>query len=278
MKIKLINNSLNIIVVFLSIISLKANADNKIIAKNGDTLLKLSKQYGVPLKELLYKNNFNDANKIIAGETIVIPTRKNNRNGLKYIVKKGDTLYSISMRYNVKIKDIISINNLETDSILKPNQIILLPERSFAKVDNRKKNIKLASKKIFYHQVSNGETLSDIALIHDIPKEEIISLNNLGDYTEINLNTKLKIRKNTSIQWLKYQAIKINWSDWRYLAGSYITKAKNKDNRSFFLAVNCDKRALNNTLKNSNWANWYSPKIDFEFKLISDFCDQSFNL
>ena len=278
MKIKLINNSLNIIVVFLSIISLKANADNKIIAKNGDTLLKLSKQYGVPLKELLYKNNFNDANKIIDGETIVIPTRKNNRNGLKYIVKKGDTLYSISMRYNVKIKDIISINNLETDSILKPNQIILLPERSFAKVDNRKKNIKLASKKIFYHQVSNGETLSDIALIHDIPIEEIISLNNLTDLQGINLKTKLKIRKNTSIQWIKYKAIKINWSDWSYLSGSYITKAKNTDNRSFFLAVNCEKRALNNTLKNSNWTNWYSPKVDFEFKLIDDFCEKSFNL
>ena len=63
----------------LSIFTLEVTAETKIIAKSGDNLLKISKQYGVPLKELMYKNNFNDAAKIIEGEVIVIPLRKNSK-------------------------------------------------------------------------------------------------------------------------------------------------------------------------------------------------------
>ena len=50
-----------------------------------------------------------------------------------------------------------------------------------------------------------------------------------------------------------------------------------KKNKAFYLALTCKKRALNNTLNNSYWTNWYFPQTDFEFKLINDFCDQDFN-
>ena len=66
----------------------------------------------------------------------------------------------------------------------------------------------------------------------------------------------------------------INWSDWRYLDGNYITIAKNKKNKSFYLAISCEKRALNNTFKNSNWTSWNFPENEFELKLTQDFCDQ----
>ena len=87
--------------------------------------------------------------------------------------------------------------------------------------------------------------------------------------------TKLKLREPTTSKWLNYGILKISWSDWRYLDGNYITKAKNKNNKSFYLAINCTKRTLNNTLNTSYWTNWYFPEIDFEFKLINDFCDQN---
>ena len=107
------------ILFFLLIFIIKANAETKIIAKDGDTLLKLSKQYEVPLKELMYKNNFNDASKLIEGEVILIPDKgidkyKNNKY-LTYKVIEGDTLYKIARDYNINLKDIISINNLSND-------------------------------------------------------------------------------------------------------------------------------------------------------------------
>ena len=70
----------------------------------------------------------------------------------------------------------------------------------------------------------------------------------------------------------------INWSDWRYLDGNYLTKAKNIKNKPFYFAINCERRVLNNTLKNFHWTSWYFPKSDFEFKLIDDFCDQDFKI
>ena len=80
-QIKMIISSFYIynIIFLLSIFTLKVKAETKIIAKSGDTLIEISKQYGVPLKELMYKNNFNDATKIIEGEVIVIPHKDINK-------------------------------------------------------------------------------------------------------------------------------------------------------------------------------------------------------
>ena len=273
---------LNSIIFFLSIFTLKVNAETTIIAKSGDTLLKISKQYGVPLKELMYKNNLNDATRIIEGKAIVIPL-KNKEKDYKadnpiYKVVEGDTLYKIARNYNVNLQDIIDLNNLGNNSFLELGQIILLPKGAINKKVIIKKNIKLASKKVFYHQTSKSEDLSIISEIHKITKEEINILNNLNNNEKINPNIKLKIRESKPSKWLKYGSLMINWSDWTYLDGNYIAQAKTKKNKSFYLALNCKKRTLNNTLNNSYWTSWYFPDNDFEFKLINDFCDQDFKI
>ena len=273
---------LNSIIFFLSIFTLKVNAETTIIAKSGDTLLKISKQYGVPLKELMYKNNLNDATRIIEGKAIVIPL-KNKEKDFKadnpiYKVVEGDTLYKIARNYNVNLQDIIDLNNLGNNSFLELGQIILLPKGAINKKVIIKKNIKLASKKVFYHQTSKSEDLSIISEIHKITKEEINILNNLNNTEKINPNIKLKIRESKPSKWLKYGSLMINWSDWTYLDGNYIAQAKTKKNKSFYLALNCKKRTLNNTLNNSYWTSWYFPDNDFEFKLINDFCDQDFKI
>ncbi len=272
---------IKIIIFILSIFTLKVNAETKIVAKSGDTLLKISKQYGVPIKELMYKNNFNDATKIIEGETIVIPSKdinKYKKNGnLTYKVKEGDTLYKIARDYNLSLKDIISINNLSNNSYLKLNQIILLPKASNYKEVINIENIKVANRKVFYHQTSKEEDLSTIAITHKIPIEEIKTLNKLNNPIKIKPNVKLKLREHKPSKWLQYGSLMINWSDWTYFDGNYIARAKTKKNTSFYLALSCEKRALNNTLTNSDWTSWYFPKTDFEFKLVNDFCDKDFN-
>ena len=127
---------------FLPFSILQVNAETKIVAKEGDTLFKLSKQYGISLKELMHKNYINDANKILAGEIIIIPKNKNETKGesLIYKVIEGDTLYKIARHHNINVKDIIAINNLDKDSFLKPNQTILIPNpANYKKVFDQKK-------------------------------------------------------------------------------------------------------------------------------------------
>ena len=268
------------IIFFLSIFILELNAETTIIGKEGDTLFNLSKQYKIPLKELMHKNNFNDANRLLEGEVVIIPLKnndeKNNRHTYKVI--EGDTLYKIARDHNVNVKDIISINKLSDLSFIKPNQIILLPNGAINKVLANEKDIPLLSRKVFYHQTSKSQELSEIAKIHNVSKEEIIALNKLNNLVKVNAHTKLKIRKSDSLKWLKYGSLTIDWSEWRYLDGNYITQVKNKKNKSFYIAISCKKRALNNTLKNSYWTSWYFPKSDFEFKLINDFCTKDFDI
>ena len=138
---------INTIIYSLSILTLNVNAETKIIAKSGDTLLKISKQYGISLKELMYKNNFNDATRIVEGKTIVIPLKSNyediKADNLTYKVVEGDTLYKIARDFNVKLKDIIAINNLENNSFLELGQIIIIPHSAIYKEVISKKNIEM---------------------------------------------------------------------------------------------------------------------------------------
>ena len=266
----------NSIILFLSIFSLKVNSQTKIVAKSGDTLLKISKQYSVPLKELMYKNNLDDATIILEGKVILLPEKNNNKvissKILTHKVAEGDTLYKIARDYNVKLKDIITINNLSINSILKINQIIILPKGALKK--NNDDKVQSDIKKVFYHKTSKLEDLSIISKIHKIPIEEIEILNNLINTVKINPNIKIKLRENKDLRWLRYGSLMINWSDWTYLDGNYITEAKTKNNKSFYIGLSCKRRALINTLNSSHWTIWYFPENDFEFKLIKDFCDR----
>ena len=48
----------------------------------------------------------------------------------KYIVKNNDTIYSISLIYNINYKKIIAINNLNDSNLIYPGQIILIPKNN----------------------------------------------------------------------------------------------------------------------------------------------------
>ncbi len=269
------------IIINLSVLNFKVNAETKIIAKKGDTLLTISRRYGVPLKVLMYKNNFKDATKTIEGEAILIPLEDNknkiNKHNLTHKVVKGETLYKIARDYNVKVEDIISLNNLSNDLYLSINQIIILPEEATKNKNTNIGNVQLARKKVFYHLTSKIENLSNIAKLHRIRIEEINNLNKLNYPVKINPNTQIRLRENKFSKWRKYGPIMVSWSDWTYFDGNYFSNAKTKKNTSFFIAINCKTRTLNNTSYKTSWSNWYFPKTDFEFKLINDFCDQEFN-
>ncbi len=44
-----------------------------------------------------------------------------------YIVQKGDTLYSLSRRFNISVKDILTANNLDAPTTMYPGDILMIP-------------------------------------------------------------------------------------------------------------------------------------------------------
>ena len=81
---------------------------------------------------------------------------------VEHTVKKGDNLSRIAFKYNIKIQDITSMNNISQKKYLQPGQILQIPTQGY---DEYMQSV-LASdktKKIFY-TVRPGDTLSEIAI------------------------------------------------------------------------------------------------------------------
>ena len=111
-------------------LSLKSNpkkddSSNKYLVKAGDNLYAISKMYNISVDKLKQANGLtNDTLSI--GQVLIIPMEDNAYD--VYVVKKGDTLYSIARMYNTTVTDIQTINNLET-SVLQIGQKLLVPKK-----------------------------------------------------------------------------------------------------------------------------------------------------
>ena len=129
--------------------------------KNGDTLYNIAKNYEISLEELI---NFNEQGTTLLniGEQLLIPI-KNKTKDLTYVVKPGDTLYSIAKRYNIHVDKLKEINNLKSN-LLKIGEELTIPET---------KNYKT-------YVVKDNDTLNSIAIQFNVSIDNLRRLNNLG--------------------------------------------------------------------------------------------------
>jgi len=87
-----------------------------------------------------------------------------------YKVKQGDTLSSISKKFNVSIQEIKRTNHLR-QSVLKANQVIRIGKKSSGQVAEGKKV------RTSYYVVQKGDTLSRIAMKTHVPLKKLTALN-----------------------------------------------------------------------------------------------------
>ncbi len=116
-----------------------------------------------------------------------------------YIVKQGETLYSISRKFNVTVSEIRKLNNLGPNDPLLFNQKLIVkstPSNSTPRIQNREKvvvttpsNINNATQS---HTVKTGETLYSISKQYNVEVSEIKKWNNLTD-NSISVGQKLQI-------------------------------------------------------------------------------------
>jgi LysM repeat protein len=114
----------------------KGLAEERYIVKPGDSLYKISKSFGVST-EVLKKVNGLEGNGIRPKEVLLIPTQgeKRTRATVKsplvetesYVVRKGDSLYSISKRVDLSVGEIKKMNRLHS-AALRVGQVINLPK------------------------------------------------------------------------------------------------------------------------------------------------------
>ena len=89
----------------------------------GDSLWSISRKYNIPVEELIRINNLTN-NTIKIGDTLLVPRLEVDES--TYVVKLGDTLWSIAKRYNVSVNDLKNANNLQ-DNLLSVGQTLIIP-------------------------------------------------------------------------------------------------------------------------------------------------------
>ena len=106
--------------------------DNETIytVKKGDTLSKIAKAYGTTYQKIAKDNNIADPNKIVVGQKLKIvlssePAKKEEvKQPIIYIVKKGDTLSKIAVKYKTTVKKLAEDNNIKNVNLITVGQKI----------------------------------------------------------------------------------------------------------------------------------------------------------
>ncbi|OOF59787.1 N-acetylmuramoyl-L-alanine amidase [Rodentibacter myodis] len=215
--------------------------------KNGESLGSLANKYDVKVADIVALNNLK-RKALWVGETIKIPdngknkkventpkepqkstdknTTKNDRtleikdSGIRHKVKNGESLGRLANKYDVKVADIVALNNLKRkelwvgETIKIPdngkNQKVVEPKKTEKTVsekakstDNKKgkdgeKTDKTESKKTdipLYHTIKKDQTLYAVSREYNIPVNQILKLNPKLKDGKVVTGQKIKLRE-----------------------------------------------------------------------------------
>lgn len=194
--------------------SKSAAASSVYTVRKGDSVYVIAKRFKVKRADLMAANNLNPNSVLKIGQKLTIPggkavaknapAKKNinskNRNsnsaprsGL-YTVRSGDSIYVIAKRCKVKRSELMALNNLNENSILRVGQTLKLPgakvidETSVIVEDDNKKVVEPAEK-----VVVPGESNDNIA---DEIKKEMESGDNTKEKGSASTTAEEVISKN----------------------------------------------------------------------------------
>lgn len=149
----------------LKIDSNNSSSENQYTVQRGDTLYSIALKNNTTVDKLRELNNLS-TNTLTIGQILVLPTDTDIEEYDIYIVKKGDSLWSISRKFNIDVNDLIELNNLK-DLTLQINQSILVPKQ----IENIETDTYIVKK---------GDTLWSISNELNIPVQTLKDLNNLN--------------------------------------------------------------------------------------------------
>ena len=135
--------------------------ENIYTVKSGDTLYSIANKYGMTVDELKALNNLT-SNTLSIGQKLVI-SEGNAATLDTYMVKSGDTLYSIANKYGLTVNELKSLNNLTSD-LLSIGQVLNVSNSSIPTPSNT-------------YTVKSGDSLYSIAKQYGVTVDALKSAN-----------------------------------------------------------------------------------------------------
>jgi len=132
---------------------------DKYTMKPGEDLNQVAKKFNTSLNYLQDINNIYYTSDLRAGMEIMIP--KNTKSYFEfYTIEKGDTLYGIARRYNINPNLLASLNGLNLEDYIYPEQEILIPKSNYS-----------------YYITAEGDTLSQVADMFNATTNKVLEEN-----------------------------------------------------------------------------------------------------
>lgn len=121
---------------------------------------------------------------------------------ITYKVEKGDTLYSISRKYQITVAELRTANNLSENDVIKAGQKLIIPDADIgtaAALSSTKSAASTApAGKTIEYVVAKGDTLYGIARKNGMSVADLMALNNLDSSAVIKVGQKLKVNASSS--------------------------------------------------------------------------------
>ena len=220
--------------------------DKKFIyeVKKGETIFTISNKFGIPVKKIQQINNLNDFD-IYEGQILVLTLDENKKSGNdqttpdnpnqpdknnkeeeviaevpninqpdipadeQYVVKEGQTLFSIAKENNIDVDDLRIANRFDKSTEIKVGQIIRIPkdkvkntsENILDKTETPKENISSLTDTI-QHKVKQGETIYSIARNNGVEVSDLMEANHFDNSTILKVGQiiLIPVQKNNEVK------------------------------------------------------------------------------
>ena len=234
---------------------------------------------------LLGQENNESKNLNIENNTQNTFNNKKFDNVIIHVVQKGDTLSSLSKKYSIKKDLIIKANSLVNENYIYIGQNLKIVENFSTETNN---HIKTS-----YHEIKEGENLTEIANKYNLKLSHLIELNNIENKNMLVVGTKLKLKEESSkskkiitietkeqveidetIKNNKYGPLLIRSENKniKKKKNKIFLEASHKNGKKLMLKINCDKKEINVRGIGRKWKGWMPVRDLFEIKLLNDFC------
>ncbi len=169
---------------------------------SGDTLWTIAQHHSVSMESILAVNYLNNKDVLSVGQKLEIPAiggadkNKDDIQMVEYKVVKGDTLWNIAQKFDVRMHEIISVNQLQSIGQLSVGQKLDIPTSGIALEQETEKTTTVAQEETpedVVHYVQKGETLWNISRKYQVSLQSITSANNISENSRIVVGQRLVI-------------------------------------------------------------------------------------
>jgi LysM repeat protein len=103
------------------------------VVRPGDTITGIAYQHGVSINSIVHANSLVNPNRIYVGQRLAIPCPSPAPptpvpSGWYYVVRKGDTLAKIALRFGTSVWRIATANNIANPNLIYPGHRLYIPK------------------------------------------------------------------------------------------------------------------------------------------------------